>query len=183
MRPLSRRGRPADERERERGMAATRVGMGYDVHAYAPAEAGRALMLGGVKIPYDRGLAGHSDADVLIHALVDALLGAAGLGDIGTHFPSSDAHWQGAPSATFLAHALDLLRQGGWRVVNVDATVVAQQPRLSPHVPAMRVRLAEILGIVTEAVSVKSKTTDGLGFTGRGEGVACYAVVLIEREP
>ena len=163
-------------------MAATRVGMGYDVHAFAPAEAGRALVLGGVTIPYDRGLAGHSDADVLIHALVDALLGAAGQGDIGTYFPSSDARWQGAPSGDFLTYTCDLLREGGWRVVNVDATVVAQQPRLAPHVPAIRARLAETLGIAPDAVGVKSKTTDGLGFTGRGEGVACYAVALIERE-
>lgn len=162
-------------------MAVTRVGMGYDVHAFAPAEAGRALVLGSVTIPYDRGLAGHSDADVLIHALVDALLGAAALGDIGTHFPSSDARWQGAPSGDFLTYTLDLLRQGGWRVVNVDATVVAQQPRLAPHVPALRARLAEMLGLALDTVSVKAKTTDGLGFTGRGEGIACYAVALIER--
>lgn len=163
-------------------MAATRVGMGYDVHAFAPREAGRTLVLGGVTIPYDRGLAGHSDADVLIHALVDALLGAAGLGDIGTHFPSSDARWQGAPSGAFLAYTLDLLRQAGWRVVNVDTTIVAQQPRLAPHVPAMRAQLAAALGLAPDAVSVKSKTTDGLGFTGRGEGIACYAVALVERE-
>ncbi len=156
--------------------------MGYDVHAFAPREAGRPLVLGGVTIPHDRGLAGHSDADVLIHALVDALLGAAALGDIGTHFPSSDARWQGAPSSAFLAYTRDLLRHAGWHVVNVDATVVTQEPRLSPHVPAMRAKLAEELGIALDAVSVKSKTTDGLGFTGRGEGVACYAVALIERE-
>src|SRR5215469_10078381 len=137
--------RGSAKRERACGMAATRVGMGYDVHAFAPAEAGRALVLGGVTIPYGRGLAGHSDADVLMHALVDALLGAAGLGDIGTHFHSSDAHWQGAPSGAFLTYTLDLLRQGGGRVMNVDATVGAQQPRLSPHVPAMRARLAETL--------------------------------------
>jgi 2-C-methyl-D-erythritol 2,4-cyclodiphosphate synthase len=163
-------------------MAATRVGMGYDVHAFAPPEAARALVLGGVVIPHDRGLAGHSDADVVIHALVDALLGAAALGDIGTHFPSSDARWQGAPSADFLSHTRDLLRQAGWRVVNVDTTVVAQQPRLLPHVPAMRARLAEVLEIAPDAVSVKSKTTDRLGFTGRGEGIAGYAVALIARE-
>jgi 2-C-methyl-D-erythritol 2,4-cyclodiphosphate synthase len=157
------------------------VGLGFDVHAFAPPEASRALMLGGGAIPFERGLAGHSDADVLLHALVDALLGAAALGDIGAHFPSSDARWQGAPSADFLSYSVDLLRQNGWHVANVDATVVAERPRLSPHVPAMRARLAELLGLPLDAVSVKSKTTDGLGFTGRGEGIACYAVALIER--
>jgi 2-C-methyl-D-erythritol 2,4-cyclodiphosphate synthase len=159
----------------------TRVGIGYDVHGFAPLAAGRVLVLGGVAIPHDRGLAGHSDADVLMHAMVDALLGAATLGDIGTHFPSSDTRWTGAPSSAFLSHAVGLLRTEGWRVVNVDATVVAEQPRLAPHVPAMRQRLAETLGLEVERVSVKSKTTDGLGFTGRAEGMACYAVALIER--
>jgi 2-C-methyl-D-erythritol 2,4-cyclodiphosphate synthase len=159
----------------------TRVGIGYDVHAFAPADADRALMIGGCQIPGERGLAGHSDADVLIHALVDALLGAAALGDIGTHFPSSDARWAGAPSATFLAHTLDLLYADGWHIANVDATVVAERPRLAPHVPAMRARLAELLRLEVGQISVKSKTTDGLGFTGRAEGVACYVVVLVER--
>ena len=143
----------------------TRVGIGYDVHAFAPVEATRPLVLGAVVIAHERGLAGHSDADVLIHALVDALLGAAGLGDIGAHFPSSEVRWAGAPSAAFLTHALSLLRADGWRVVNVDATVVAERPRLAPHVPAMRQRLAELLGLEPERVSVKSKTTDGLGFS------------------
>ena len=160
----------------------TRVGIGYDVHGFAPAEAGRPLILGGVTVPHDRGLAGHSDADVLIHAVVDALLGAAALGDIGTHFPSSDPRWQGAPSAAFLTYATDLLRQRGWHIVNVDATVVAERPRLSPHVHAMRARLAELLDVELERISVKSKTTDGLGFTGRAEGMACYAVALIARD-
>jgi|SRR5579884_3261932 len=159
-----------------------RVGIGYDVHAFAPPDAGRALILGGVVVPHERGLAGHSDADVLAHAVVDALLGAATLGDIGMHFPSSDPRWRDAPSTAFLTYAVDLLRQHGWRAVNVDATVVAERPRLSPHVPAMRQRLAETLGLPPECVSVKSKTTDGLGFTGRAEGVACHAVALIERE-
>jgi 2-C-methyl-D-erythritol 2,4-cyclodiphosphate synthase len=158
-----------------------RVGIGYDVHAFAPAEAGRALFLGGVAIPHDRGLAGHSDADVLLHALVDALLGAAALGDIGTHFPSSEPRWKDAPSTAFLRHTLELLRQRGWAVVNVDATVVAERPRLIPHVPAIRAKLAEELALPLDAISVKAKTTDGLGFTGRAEGMACYAVALIAR--
>jgi 2-C-methyl-D-erythritol 2,4-cyclodiphosphate synthase len=160
-----------------------RVGAGYDAHAFAPPEAGRPLILGGVLVPHDRGLAGHSDADVLIHALVDALLGAAALGDIGAHFPSSDPRWRDAPSADFLTYARDLLRQEGWRIGNVDATVVAERPRLSPHIPAMRASLAELLALPIERVSVKSKTTDGLGFTGRAEGIACHAVALIERVP
>jgi 2-C-methyl-D-erythritol 2,4-cyclodiphosphate synthase len=158
-----------------------RVGIGYDVHGFAAAEAGRPLVLGGVRIPHDRGLAGHSDADVLIHAVVDALLGAAALGDIGTHFPSSDPRWHEAPSTAFLAYTVDLLRHNGWAIANVDATVVAERPRLTPHVPAMRARLAEVMGMEIELVSVKAKTTDGLGFTGRGEGVAGHAIALIER--
>jgi 2-C-methyl-D-erythritol 2,4-cyclodiphosphate synthase len=160
----------------------TRVGIGYDVHAFASAAANRALMLGGIEIPSAQGLAGHSDADVLLHALVDALLGAAALGDIGTHFPSSDSRWAGAPSRDFLAHAMTLLRAESWRVVNVDATVVAERPRLAPHISAMRQRLAELTGLECERISVKSKTTDGLGFTGRSEGIACYVVALIERD-
>lgn len=159
----------------------TRIGIGYDVHAFAAVEVGRPLILGGVRIPHERGLAGHSDADVLIHAVVDALLGAAALGDIGTHFPSSDPRWHEAPSTAFLTYTVDLLRQNGWAIGNVDATVVAERPRLTPHVPAMRAHLAEALGVDVALVSVKAKTTDGLGFTGRAEGVACYAVALIER--
>jgi 2-C-methyl-D-erythritol 2,4-cyclodiphosphate synthase len=158
----------------------TRVGVGYDAHAFAASSAGRPLVLGGVAIPSDRGLAGHSDADVLLHAIVDALLGAVGLGDIGQHFPSHDPQWQGAASTTFLIYVRDLLAERGWRVGNVDASVVAQQPRLTPHVPAMRAAIARDLGIGLEQVSVKSKTTDGLGFIGRGEGIACYAVALVE---
>ena len=160
---------------------AVRVGIGYDVHGFAPSEAGRRLVLGGVDVPHERGLAGHSDADVLLHAVVDALLGAAALGDIGAHFPSSDARWQGAASGTFLAYTLELLRARGWQVVNVDATVVAERPRLSPHVEAIRHHLAQLLELPLDCVSVKSKTTDGLGFTGRQEGIACHTVALIER--
>jgi 2-C-methyl-D-erythritol 2,4-cyclodiphosphate synthase len=159
-----------------------RIGVGYDVHAFAPPEAGRPLILGGVAVPHDLGLAGHSDADVLIHTLVDALLGAAALGDIGSYFPSSDPRWRDAPSADFLTYARDRLRQEGWRIGNVDASVVAERPRLSPHIPAMRARLAALLDIPLDRVSVKSKTTDGLGFTGRAEGIACHAVALIQRD-
>ncbi len=159
----------------------TRVGIGYDVHAFAAAEERRPLLIGGVAIPHERGLAGHSDADVLLHAIVDALLGAAALGDIGTHFPSSEPRWKDAPSAAFLSYTLALLREGGWGVVNVDATVVAQQPRLTPHIPAIRAKLAEVMGLPLDAISVKAKTTDGLGFAGRAEGMACYAVALIAR--
>ena len=158
-----------------------RVVVGYDVHAFAAPEAGRPLMIGGVAIPHDRGLAGHSDADALLHAVVDALLGAAALGDIGTYFPSSDARWRGASSGDFLAHTVALLSEGGWRVENVDATVVMEAPRLGPHVAAIRAALAGMLQLGGDQVSVKGKTTDHLGFTGRGEGVACYAVALISR--
>jgi 2-C-methyl-D-erythritol 2,4-cyclodiphosphate synthase len=164
-------------------MAAMRIGNGYDAHAFAPAEAGRSLILGGVDIPHERGLAGHSDADVLIHALVDALVGAAALGDIGTYFPSSDERWHDAPSTDFLTHTVELLRGRGWRIVNVDATVVAERPRMSPYIAAMRGHLARAMGVAEGQVSVKGKTTDGLGFTGRQEGVACYAVALIEQSP
>lgn len=159
----------------------TRVGIGYDVHAFAPAEAGRPLMIGGILIPHDRGLAGHSDADVLLHAVVDALLGAAALGDIGTYFPSSDPRWKDTPSSDFVAHSVALLAEGGWRVENVDATVVLEEPRLGPHIPAIRAALAQALQVAVDCVSVKGKTTDRLGFIGRTEGIACYAVALLSR--
>jgi 2-C-methyl-D-erythritol 2,4-cyclodiphosphate synthase len=161
---------------------AVRVGVGYDVHAFAEPGMGRPLIVGGVEVAYERGLAGHSDADVVLHAVVDALLGAAALGDIGQHFPSSDPRWLNAPSTAFLTYTRDLVAERGWRVGNLDATIVAERPRLSPHVPAMRTHLARELGLALEQVSVKSKTTDGLGFTGRGEGIACYAVALLERD-
>jgi 2-C-methyl-D-erythritol 2,4-cyclodiphosphate synthase len=158
-----------------------RVGIGYDAHAFAAPEEARALMLGGVTIAHERGLAGHSDADVLLHALVDALLGAAALGDIGAHFPSSDARWRGAPSTAFLVATREMLAAHGWAVANVDATIVAERPRLAPHVAAMRAQVARALELAEECVSVKSKTTDGLGFAGRQEGIAAYAVALITR--
>ncbi len=156
-----------------------RIGSGYDVHAFAP---DRPLILGGVTIPYERGLAGHSDADAVIHAVVDALLGAAALGDIGQHFPSSDLRWKDQPSSVFLAYVLDVLSQQGWRIGNIDATIIAERPRMGPHIAAMRAHLAEYLCLEIEQVSVKATTTDGLGFTGRGEGIACSAVALIEKQ-
>ncbi|GHO95545.1 2-C-methyl-D-erythritol 2,4-cyclodiphosphate synthase [Reticulibacter mediterranei] len=155
-----------------------RIGSGYDVHAFAP---DRLLILGGVTIPYEYGLAGHSDADAVIHAVVDALLGAAALGDIGTHFPSNDPRWKDQPSAVFLDYTRELLSQQQWGISNIDATVVAERPKLSPHIQAMRAHLAEHLHLALDQVSVKATTTDGLGFTGRREGIACYAVALIER--
>lgn len=158
---------------------AIRIGVGYDVHGFAE---GRPLMVGGVAIPYTRGLAGHSDADVLIHAIVDALLGAAALGDIGSHFPSSDPRWKDAPSSAFLIYTRDLLAEHGWRVGNLDAVIVAERPKMAPHIPAMRAELARQLEITQEQISVKATTSDGLGFTGREEGIGCCAVALIERD-
>jgi len=155
-----------------------RIGFGYDVHAFAP---DRPLVLGGVLIPFELGLSGHSDADTVIHAIVDALLGAAALGDIGSHFPSSDTRWKNQPSTVFLDYMLDLLCQHKWSISNIDATIVAERPRLAPHVAAMRIHLAEHLQIAIDQVSVKATTTDGLGFAGRREGIACYAVALLEK--
>jgi 2-C-methyl-D-erythritol 2,4-cyclodiphosphate synthase len=153
-----------------------RVGQGFDVHALV---AGRKLVIGGVEIPYERGLAGHSDADVLLHAVCDALLGAAALGDIGTHFPDTDARYRGADSRTLLRAVRGLVQGSGWMIANVDSTIIAQAPRMSPHVDAMRRNIAEDLGIEVTAVSVKAKTTERLGFTGRGEGIAAEAVALL----
>ncbi|MGI8586782.1 MAG: 2-C-methyl-D-erythritol 2,4-cyclodiphosphate synthase [Chloroflexia bacterium] len=155
-----------------------RVGFGYDVHRLVE---WRELRLGGVVVPFERGLAGHSDADVLLHAITDALLGAAGLGDIGTHFPPGEARWAGADSRELLAGTRTLLADAGWEVANLDSTIVAEQPRLGPHIPAMRAEIARVLGLAEEQVSVKAKTTEGLGFTGTGEGIAAYAVALITR--
>jgi 2-C-methyl-D-erythritol 2,4-cyclodiphosphate synthase len=155
-----------------------RIGHGFDVHAFAQ---GRKLIIGGVDIPHERGLAGHSDADVLLHAVCDALLGAAGLGDIGRHFPDTDPRYKGIDSRKLLRHVAGLIGQGGWKVGNVDATVIAQAPRLAPHIPAMCRHLAADLGTADEAVNVKATTTERLGFTGRGEGIAAEAVCLIVR--
>jgi 2-C-methyl-D-erythritol 2,4-cyclodiphosphate synthase len=156
-----------------------RIGQGFDVHALV---AGRELILGGIKIPYERGLLGHSDADVLIHALCDALLGAAALGDIGRHFPDSDARYQGADSRMLLREVVKKLKAAGFYVVNVDATIIAQAPRMAPHIPQMINHLALDLGLPETAVNVKATTTEGLGFTGRGEGIAAQAVCLLGQE-
>ena len=155
-----------------------RIGFGYDVHAFAP---DRPLVLGGVAIPFEHGLSGHSDADTVIHAVVDALLGAAALGDIGTHFPSGDPRWKNQPSAVFLDYTYNLLCQHNWQINNIDITIVAERPKLAPYVQTMRSHLAEHLHLTIEQVSVKATTTDGLGFAGRREGIACYAIALIER--
>ena len=156
----------------------TRIGFGYDVHAFAP---GRPLVLGGIFIPYEYGLSGHSDADAVLHAIIDALLGAAAFGDIGSHFPSSDIRWKDQSSSVFLDYTCTLLQQHNWKISNIDATVVAERPRLASYIQAMRAHLAEHLHVQLDQVSVKATTTDGLGFAGRGEGIACFAVALIEK--
>lgn len=156
-----------------------RTGIGYDVHRLVQ---GRLLILGGVTIPHDRGLLGHSDADVLLHAITDALLGAAALGDIGTHFPPSDDVWRDADSRDLLRRAVKLIHDAGWSPVNVDATVVCETPRILPHAVAIRANVAADIGIQIDAVNVKGKTSEGLGFTGVGEGIAAYAVALIRRK-
>jgi len=157
-----------------------RIGQGYDAHQLTT---GRPLVLGGVEVPHERGLAGHSDGDVLIHAVIDALLGAAALGDIGQHFPSSDQELEGVSSLLLLGKTRGLLQQHGWQPGNVDATVVAERPRLTPHIAQMRERIAGAAGLELEAVSVKATTTDGLGFAGREEGIAAFAVVTIVSSP
>lgn len=153
-----------------------RVGQGYDVHALVP---GRKLILGGVTIPHPQGLQGHSDADVLLHAITDAVLGAAGLGDIGRMFPDTDERWRDADSRVLLRGAVTSVHAAGWRVGNVDCTVIAQAPRIAPHVAAMRDNIAADLGIAPECVNVKGKTTEHLGFVGRCEGIAAEAVALL----
>lgn len=154
-----------------------RIGHGYDVHKLVE---GRKLILGGVEVPHTLGLLGHSDADVLTHAIMDALLGAAALGDIGRHFPDTDPQYEGASSLTLLAHVMELLKGQGYRVGNVDATLLAQAPKLAPHIPAMRENLAHAMGVDLSQVSVKATTEEGLGFTGRKEAIASHAVVVLE---
>lgn len=162
-------------------MTAIRIGTGYDVHALAE---GRPLVLGGVTIAHPRGLAGHSDADVLLHAIADALLGALALGDLGAHFPDSDPRWKGADSRALLRNVAALVAAAGWELGNLDATIIAQAPRLAAHVPAMRGNIAADLGCDPSVVSVKATTTERLGFAGREEGIAAEAVVLVvRREP
>ncbi|MBR0283933.1 MAG: 2-C-methyl-D-erythritol 2,4-cyclodiphosphate synthase [Selenomonadaceae bacterium] len=156
----------------------TRFGMGYDVHRLVE---GRKLILGGVEVPHTLGLLGHSDADVLLHAIADALLGAAALGDIGKHFPDTDPRFAGADSAKLLAHVVKLLREKGYSVGNVDATIVAQKPKLAPYIEAMRNRIAEVLEVELDQVSVKATTEERLGFTGAEQGISAYAVAGIEK--
>jgi len=153
-----------------------RVGQGFDSHRFA---AGRPLILGGVRIPYDRGLSGHSDADAALHAVTDAVLGAVGEDDIGEHFPDTDPRWEGADSVAFLAEAVRLAAAKGYRPVNCDLTILAEAPKLGPYKPRMRRCIAELLGVGEQNVSVKAKTGEGMGFVGRGEGIAALAVVLL----
>jgi 2-C-methyl-D-erythritol 2,4-cyclodiphosphate synthase len=159
-------------------MPSMRIGEGFDVHALVP---GRKLILGGIEIPHDKGLLGHSDADVLLHTITDAVLGAAGLGDIGELFPDSDEKFKGADSALLLAQAMKQVRAAGYDIVNVDCTVIAEKPRLVPYKQAIRENIARVLNVNVSQVNVKAKTTEKLGFTGRGEGMAAKAVVLLSR--
>jgi len=155
-----------------------RIGHGFDVHAFGD---GDHLMLGGVRVPHARGVLAHSDGDVVIHALCDAILGSLALGDIARHFPPSDPRWKGADSRMFLRHCAALARERGWRLGNADVTVVCERPKISPHADAMRANLAQDLDVDIDAISIKATTTETLGFTGRGEGIAAHAVCLLER--
>ncbi len=155
-----------------------RIGHGYDVHAFAE---NRKCIIGGVEIPCEKGLLGHSDADVLLHAISDSLLGAAALGDIGKHFPDTDEKYKGADSLVLLASVCELLREKGYRVVNIDATIIAQMPKMAPHIPQMRENIASVLGVDVDFVNVKATTEEKLGFTGRKEGISAHCVALIEQ--
>ena len=154
-----------------------RVGIGYDVHKFAE---GRKLILGGVEIPYEKGLLGHSDADVIVHAIMDALLGAAALGDIGQHFPDSDPEYEGISSIRLLEKVRDLLDENGYVIGNIDSIIIAQRPKMMPHLPQMRQNVADALGVGIDRVSIKATTEEGLGFTGRGEGIAAQATCALE---
>ncbi|MSQ65852.1 MAG: 2-C-methyl-D-erythritol 2,4-cyclodiphosphate synthase [Limnohabitans sp.] len=153
-----------------------RIGQGWDVHALVP---GRPLIIGGVAVPFHLGLLGHSDADVLLHAIIDAMLGAAGLGDIGTHFPDTDARWKNVDSRVLLAACSDLLKENGWRINNLDSTVIAQAPRLAPHISAMRQRIAGTLALQTTQINIKAKTAEKLGPVGLGQSIEAQAIVLL----
>lgn len=155
-----------------------RVGIGYDIHRLT---GGRKLILGGVEIPFEKGLAGHSDSDALTHAICDALLGAAALGDIGMHFPDSDPRWAGTSSLEFLRHIASLTAKSGYAIVNIDATVITEKPKLNPYIEAMRIQLAAALGVGIENVSVKAKTNEGLDAIGRGEAIAAHAIALLRQ--
>ncbi|WP_058023193.1 2-C-methyl-D-erythritol 2,4-cyclodiphosphate synthase [Pseudohongiella spirulinae] len=158
-----------------------RIGHGYDAHRFAEPEDQRPLMLGGVHIPHDRGLLAHSDGDALIHALCDALLGALGRGDIGRHFPDNDASYKDVDSCVLLTQVMSMVHKEGWRLVNTDLTILAQEPRMSPHIEAMREQMAGLLSVSAECVNVKASTTEGMGFVGRREGIETHAVVLLGR--
>ena len=159
-------------------MSAMRIGQGFDVHALVE---GRPLIIGGVTIPYEKGLLGHSDADVLLHAITDALFGAAALGDIGRHFPDTDPNFKGADSRVLLRECALRVRNAGFEVVNIDCTIIAQAPKMAPHIAAMVASIAADCGISERSVNVKAKTTERLGFTGRGEGIAAEAIALLEK--
>jgi 2-C-methyl-D-erythritol 2,4-cyclodiphosphate synthase len=156
-----------------------RIGIGNDIHRLVE---GRQLILGGVEIPFDKGLLGHSDGDSLSHAITDALLGAAGLGDIGTHFSDKDSHWAGADSMVFLRHVCGLLAERGYVIANIDATILAERPKMMPHIPAMKAKLAEAMGIGPSQLNIKAKTNEGLDAIGRGEAIAAQAIALIFKE-
>lgn len=156
-----------------------RVGLGNDIHRLVE---GRKLILGGVEVPFEKGLLGHSDADSLTHAICDALLGAASLGDIGTHFSDRDPRWKGADSLMLLRHVCELLHDQGWSVVNIDATIMAERPKMMPHLPAMKLKLSAAIGIDPLAISLKAKTNEGLGAVGRGEAIAAQAIALLVRD-
>ncbi len=160
-------------------MTDMRIGHGYDTHKLVP---DRKLILGGVDIPYEKGLLGHSDADVLAHAIMDALLGAIAAGDIGRHFPDSDPAYQGADSLKLASHVASLVRERGYVISNIDSTIIAQRPKLAPHIEAMRNNLAAALGITADRINVKATTDEGMGFTGRGEGISAHAVALLQKE-